>query len=90
MSLQLAVNISKHGKKFVAYSPALDISTVGKSEKEAKNRFGELVEIFFQEVSENSNLDKVLRELGWSKVKKQWQPPQISHQSVAVNVPVTA
>lgn len=90
LSLQLSVDISKHGRKFVAYSPALDISTVGKSEKEAKDRFAELVEIFFGEVEENSSIETVLRELGWKKVRKQWQPPKVTHQSVAVQVPAAA
>jgi hypothetical protein len=90
LSLQLAVDITKHGRKFVAYSPALDISTSGKSEKEAKKRFEELVEIFFEEVNTNSNLETVLQELGWKKVRKQWQPPKISHGSVDVKIPAAA
>ena len=56
-------------KKVVAYSPALDIATSGKNEKEASKRFAELVMIFFEELKEMGTTDDVLSELGWHKQK---------------------
>ena len=85
--LQLAVNFIQHGKVVVAYSPALDISTVGKNEQEAKLRFEELVEIFFEELEDEGTTEQALSELGWKKAKKHWQPPSVSQQSIAVSVP---
>ena len=35
------------GTDYVAYTPALDISTFGKSKKEAQQNFEELVNVFF-------------------------------------------
>lgn len=88
---KLQVQIFKQGKRFVAYTPVLDLSTSGRSEKEVKVRFGELVNIFFEELVEAGTLNKVLKSLGWEKSKTQWQPPKIvSNQNVNVTIPVAA
>ncbi|MEK7185421.1 MAG: hypothetical protein AAB726_02255 [Patescibacteria group bacterium] len=63
----LPVVITKQNKHFVAYTPALDISTSGKSEKDVKKRFVELVNIFLEEIIEKKTVDGVLYELGWEK-----------------------
>lgn len=95
VKLSLAVNISKQGSRFVAYSPALDISTSGKDEVEAKRRFGELVDIFFEELQESGATEDVLTELGWNKSRpaqthaaSQWLPPRTVQ--VEVRVPALA
>ena len=96
VKLSLTVNISKQGSRFVAFSPALDISTSGKDEAEAKKRFEELVEIFFEELHELGTTEDVLTELGWNKVQPktsahsaaQWLPPHTTQ--VQVKVPVLA
>ena len=82
----LPVDISQQGRRFVAYSPALDITTSGKTKREVKKRFEELIEIFFEELKEAHTLEDVLKELGWKKVRKQWQTPKIIRQSVGVRV----
>ena len=87
--LQLNIDILKQGNRYVAYSPALDISTSGKSEEEVRKRFAENVEIFFEELNEAGTLKEVLYELGWKKVSKKWQPPQVSNASINVDPPVT-
>lgn len=88
---KLPVTILKQGKRYVAHSPALDLSTSGKSEREVKKRFEQIVGIFFDELVEVGTLDEVLTELGWKKVAKQFQPPQIvSQKSINVRVPVMA
>ena len=90
-SLKLVVNFIKDGKQVIAYSPALDISTVGKSEEHAKTRFQELVRIFFEDISERNVVDEVLKELGWKKVsisngQPKWAPPQVTFTNVAVPI----
>ncbi len=70
------------------YSPALDLSTVGDTFKEAQNRFEEAVEIFFEEISEKGTVEEALTELGWQKVKKQLVPPQVvSNQTKQFSLP---
>jgi predicted RNase H-like HicB family nuclease len=44
------VAILREGKRFVAYTPALDLSTSGKTQAEAKARFQEAAELFFEEL----------------------------------------
>jgi hypothetical protein len=91
IKLSLGVQIMKQGKRFVAYTPALDLSTSGRTLKEAQKRFGEAVNLFFEEIIEQGTVDRVLKDLGWQKERHQWQPPQVVSQSdVSLKVPVFA
>jgi len=90
ITFSLPVNILKEGKSFVAYTPALDISTVGDTLEEAKNRFEEAVNIFFEETSSAGTLEKALEELGWEKRKKQYYPPVVvDHTSKTFTIPIS-
>lgn len=77
VNFRLPVTILKEGNDFVAYSPALDISTVGSSFEEAQERFDEMVEIFFEELAERGTIDEVLQELGWVKKNTSFTPPVV-------------
>jgi predicted RNase H-like HicB family nuclease len=81
IEVNLPVSILKEGDKFVAYTPALDISTSGKTAKEAQRRFDELVGIFFEELIEMETLDEVLRGLGWVRKQAKWAPPVLVSQT---------
>jgi len=82
LAVKLPVSISKEGKLFVAYTPALDLSTSAKSYEKAKKRFDEAVSIFFEYTTKNGTLGDVLSDLGWSKIKNQWAPPTIVSQGI--------
>lgn len=72
----LPVQFIREGDEFVAYCPALDISTSASSLEAVKKMFAELVEIFFGETLKMGTIDKVLHECGWRKVgKRGWHPP---------------
>lgn len=92
LSVNLPVLILKEGKSFVAYSPVLDLSTCGGTEKQAKKMFAEALEIFLKELSEAGTLEEVLTNLGWEKKSKQnWQPPvMVKCDSQKVAIPVAA
>jgi hypothetical protein len=90
IDVNLPVAFIREGDHVVAYTPALDISTSGKDEAQAKERFAELVRIFFADLVENNTVDAVLTELGWHREAKQWTPPAISQESVRVEVPAFA
>lgn len=91
MQIKLQVSIIKQGKKYVAFAPALDISTAGKDLKQTQKRFAEMIDIFFEELTENGTLEEVLLGLGWIKVKKQWEPPKIvQEKSLNFRIPVAA
>ena len=91
MKVKLQVSIIKQGKRYVAYSPALDISTTGKNLRETQKRFAELIDIFIEELIKKNTVEEVLQDLGWVKEKKHWEPPQIVKQeSFDIRVPVAA
>jgi hypothetical protein len=77
VKFNLSVAVIKEGDKFVAYSPALDLSTCGKTAKEAKKRFCEAVGLFFEEIIKRGSFEDVLVDLGWKKKNSVWNPPKI-------------
>jgi hypothetical protein len=74
---RIPVVFFEEGDKVIAYSPALDLSTFGNSEEQARKRFIEATTIFLDEITEMGTLDEVLEECGWhkSKTKPAWTPP---------------
>ena len=80
LQFNLPVTILKEKKRYVAYTPALDLSTSGTSYDQVKERFGEIVHIFFEELIKNNTLEKVLGDMGWVKMQKQWHSPVIISQ----------
>lgn len=91
LDFKLSVSIKKEGSTFIAYTPALDIATDGRTKDEARKNFAELVEIFFEEFKDNADaLDIVLGELGWTKQQNNWNPPKIDNivQDFKVNLAV--
>lgn len=84
----LPVSILREGDSFIAYTPALDLSTVGDTFEQAQQRFEEAVQIFFEEITEKGTVEEVLIDLGWQKVKKQLVPPQVvSTQTKQFSIP---
>lgn len=74
----LNVTFYREGDKFIAYSPAFDLSTCGDTEEQAKKRFEEALSLFLEEVDKMGTMEDVLIECGWAKVShptKHWQPP---------------
>lgn len=89
LQINLPVSILREGKKFVAYTPALDLSTSGSNYEEVKRRFREAVEIFFQEILRKGTFGEVLQSLGWKKMRTGWMPPVlIAHESQTIRVPL--
>ena len=91
MQTELSVAFLREGKRFVAYAPSLDLSTSGKSFAEAKKRFEEIAEIFFEEIMKKGTVAEVLGGLGWEKGGQRWMPPVVvAHESQSVRVPAIA
>lgn len=74
---RVPVVITREGKHFVAYSPALDLATSARTHKDAVRRFHEAAGIFFKELEELGTTNEVLGELGWQRVGGQPQPPVV-------------
>lgn len=80
LQINLPVSIFKEGKTYVAYTPALDLSTCAKSCAQVERRFNEIVEVFFEELLREGTLEEALSDLGWKKIKKEWRPPTVITQ----------
>ncbi len=87
LEFKIPVSILREGKRYIAYTPALDLSTSGKNYEEAKKRFKEIVNIFFEELIKKGVLEEVLSDLGWRRAQAKWNPPVvISQESQTVRV----
>lgn len=75
---KIPVILFEEGNKIVAYSPAIDLSTCGDTEEQARKRFVEAASIFFDEITRMGTVDDVLAECGWHKIpgKDTWLPPK--------------
>ncbi len=82
----IPVMFFEEGEKVIAYSPAIDLSTCGENEEQARKRFTEAASIFFDEIIKMGTLDDVLTECGWKKVKKEntWSPPKYKQELVRI------
>lgn len=89
VKLQLSVQITKQGKRFVAWTPAFDLSTSGRTVKEAQLRFEEASQLFVDELIEAGTLDEVLSDLGWKRSQRSWVPPKVVKEKI-FNVTVPA
>lgn len=90
----LQVTFFREGEMFVAFCPALDLSTCGPTFDAAKANFQEALVIFFEECVRHDTTDRALDELGWHKTtgkSPQWQPPiRVGEEVIPVEVPVPA
>lgn len=87
--VQVPVTIFREGKVFIAYSPVLDLSTCAGSFSKVRERFTEVVQIFFEELVSKGTLNEVLTDLGWKKIASRWQAPlPITHDLAEIPVVV--
>jgi len=78
VNVVLEVQLIKEGDYIVSYCPALELSSFGITEDEAKEGFDGALEIFLQDTHEKGTLERVLLDLGWSLKKiptVQYRPP---------------
>lgn len=88
ISYTLPVLILKEDDAFIAYTPALDLSTMGDTYSEALKNFQEASSLFFEEIMNNGTLEEVLIECGWKKTGKTLAPPiQISSEVINITIP---
>lgn len=78
LHIGLHVEVIEEEGYFVAYCPALELSSYGKDKQTAKERFMNEVTIFFVEAEKKGTLEKYLLKMGWTLRKKpvpQYIPP---------------
>jgi len=87
---KLPVIFLKEKQEFVAYTPALDLSTAGKTIDEARIHFKEAAQLFLETCQTMGTLDEILEELGWEKQSGDWVPPLVVEQgseTVSISLP---
>ncbi|MEK7610224.1 MAG: hypothetical protein AAB468_00505 [Patescibacteria group bacterium] len=91
LNVSLPVLFLREADQFIAYTPALDLSTSGGTMAQARKRFSEAVDIFFEETIKKNTLVDVLADLGWQKSSNRWLPPSLVGQSSQmVKIPLPA
>jgi predicted RNase H-like HicB family nuclease len=61
---------------FVAYVPALDISSCGATDEEARKNIRDAVRGFLAASADMGTLDEILREAGYEREGEQWRAPE--------------
>lgn len=80
ISGELPILYLREGDVFIAYTPALDLSSYGESFEEARKNFHEAVALFFEDLCDNGTVETVLEECGWTRVTRptvHWIPPAV-------------
>lgn len=74
----LAVAIYKEGDYYIAYCPALEISSYAKTIRQVKSEFDREVNIFFTETIRKGTLERLLLKYGWTLKLSDFIPPALS------------
>jgi len=78
VNVSLEVELIKQGDYIVSYCPALELSSFGITEDEAKDGFEGALETFLKDTHQKGTLERVLLDLGWTLKKipiVKYKPP---------------
>jgi predicted RNase H-like HicB family nuclease len=81
MKIQYITQFWKEDEMVVAYVPQLDLSTCGKTEKEAKKNMQIAFQLFVEEAKKMGTLEQILEEAGFIH-KTDWAAPEISSEKM--------
>lgn len=70
------VHIFKEGNAYVAYVPALDLSTCGATDDEARRNIRDAVRGFLAASANMGTLDEILQEAGYEREGETWRAPE--------------
>lgn len=82
VEVSIEILLVQEGEYFVAYCPALELSSYGKTEQKARKAFDEALEIFFEETDRLGTLEKFLLKQGWrlqQVPEPKYIPPKIKN-----------
>ena len=79
ININVEVALFKEDDMWVAYCPALELSSYGDDKEEAKSAFEEVMNIFLKETDRKGTLEKWLLKLGWQLQQK---PKPVYNQPV--------
>ncbi|HMD71152.1 MAG TPA: hypothetical protein VKF41_07395 [Bryobacteraceae bacterium] len=69
-------HIFREGPAFVAYVPALDVSSCGATDEEARRNILDAVRGFLAASADMGTLDEILQEAGYEREGGQWRAPE--------------
>ena len=69
-------HIFKEGETFVAYVPALDVSSCGSTDEEARRNIRDAVRGFLAASEDLGTLDEILQEAGYAPEGDGWRAPE--------------
>jgi predicted RNase H-like HicB family nuclease len=75
IEVELPLLIWRENDQYVAFTPALDLSTCGSTNEDAVNNFSQAVELFVETAIERKTIDDLLESLGWIAAPNNWSPP---------------
>jgi hypothetical protein len=70
------VHIFKEGDAYVAYVPALDLSSCGATDDEARQNIRDAVRGFLATSANMGTLDEILQEAGYEREGENWRAPE--------------
>jgi hypothetical protein len=76
ISVGVDVLFLQEGNQIVAYAPALELSSYGRTVPAAKKAFSEAMGIFIEEMERKGTLERVLLKLGWTLSRSRYDPPR--------------
>ncbi|MGB9457613.1 MAG: hypothetical protein WCB12_16305 [Bryobacteraceae bacterium] len=80
-------HIFKEGDTYVAYVPALDLSSCGSTDDEARCNIRDAVRGFLATSAEMGTLDEILEEAGYEPEGDGWRAPEfVSVDRLTMNV----
>jgi predicted RNase H-like HicB family nuclease len=69
-------HIFREGDAYVAYVPALDISSCGDTDEEARRNIRDAVRGFLAASADMGTLEEILEEAGYRKEGDDWRAPE--------------
>jgi predicted RNase H-like HicB family nuclease len=80
-------HIFREGETYVAYVPALDVSSCGATDEEARRNIRDAVRGFLATSADLGTLEEILEEAGYRREGDRWIPPEfVSLDRLAMNV----
>jgi len=83
IKIEIVIILYKDGDYHIAYCPALELSSYGKTEEEAKEYFLDALKIFVSDTVKKGTLEKCLLKFGWSLQQRpeiKYEPPRIENK----------
>lgn len=80
LTVKIIIDKRSSDAPYIAYTPELDVSSCGPTEKKARDNLKEAVGIVLDEIQKSGKLEETLEELGFQRDKNGWIPPSVSFE----------